>query len=154
MPDHEPDQRADQGADQELQQLAVDLLMCTARLIRLAGRRSGSDVPTALVRVLAQLDQLGSLRITELAAADRCSQPTMTNLVQRLAERGWVDRTPDADDARAVRVAINPAGARALAEQRTLAAAGLTPELRRLSPEQLRQLTEGLAVLRALLDPT
>ena len=69
-------------------------------------------MPRALARTLSVVNELGEPRISDLAAADRISQPTATTLVQKLEERGWVQRTTDPRDARAVRITITEAGVR------------------------------------------
>jgi DNA-binding MarR family transcriptional regulator len=137
-----------------IDQLAIELLVLSARFARLASRESTSTIPRALWRTLAQLDELGPLRVSELAAASHVSQPTATSLVQRLGERGWVERRPDPDDARAVRVRISRAGRRALQQNRTVAAAAVRGRLERLDDANRKALADGLAALRLVLaDP-
>ncbi len=81
------------------------------------------------------------VRIGELNRHVLLSQPALSRLVDRLAERGMVERKPDPADGRAIRLALTDAG-RVLQRQvglrhgRSVAramAAGLTPgELRQL----------------------
>jgi DNA-binding MarR family transcriptional regulator len=132
-------------------QLAIELLVLSARFARLASRESTSTMPRALWRTLAQLDELGPLRVSELAAVSHVSQPTATSLVQRLGERGWVERRPDPGDARAVRVRISRAGRRALQQNRTVAAAAVRGRLERLEDADRQALAHGLAALRLVL---
>ena len=59
------------------------------------------------------LDRLaggGPHRITELAAAERVSQPGMTGLVARMAAAGLVERRRDPADGRAVLVTVTGSG--------------------------------------------
>src|SRR5690349_23631763 len=91
-------------------ELAVELLVTSARFTRFAARETPTAMPRALWRSLAQLEDLGPTRVSDLAAADRVSQPTATAVVQKLVERGWVQRLADPADARAVRVTITDAG--------------------------------------------
>src|SRR3954465_3071232 len=121
-------------------ELAVHLLVVSARFTRLAARETPSAIPRALWRALAQLEELGPTRVSDLAAADRVSQPTATAVVQKLVERGWVQRCPDPPAARAVHVTITDAGRDALAQTRDAAADALAPRLTRLDPEGLRTL--------------
>src|SRR4051794_2663190 len=132
--------------------LAVDLVVASSRLIRLAARDSASSVPRALARALAVVRDLGEPRIGDIAAVDRISQPTATNLVQKLEERGWVERAADPDDARAVRIRITPAGLEAQQEFRQAAADALAPRLGDLDAAELRQLADGVRVLSSLLE--
>ena len=48
-------------------------------------------------------------RITDLAELEGLAQPTMTLLVQRLEQRGWVERKRDSDDGRVVLVSLTDA---------------------------------------------
>src|SRR5919112_3495241 len=125
-------------------ELAVHLLVVSARFTRLAARETPSAIPRALWRALAQLEELGPTRVSDLAAADRVSQPTATTLVQKLVERGWAQRCTDPMDARAVRVTITDAGRAALTETRDAAAEALMPRLGRLDPDSLRTLAAGV----------
>ncbi len=133
-------------------QLAIDLLVLSARFTRLASRESTSSIPRALWRTLAQLEELGPVRVSELAAASHVSQPTATSLLQRMGERGWVDRRPDADDARAVQVRISATGRRALAHNRKVAATAMVSRLERLDDASRQALADGLTALRLVLD--
>ena len=132
--------------------LAVELLVTSARFTRLAARETPTAMPRALWRALAQLEDLGPTRVSDLAAADRVSQPTATAVVQKLVEGGWVRRCPDLTDARAVRVTITDAGRDALAQTRDAAADALTPRLARLDPDTLRTLAAGIEALCLVLE--
>jgi DNA-binding MarR family transcriptional regulator len=133
-------------------QLAIELLVTSARFTRLAAQETPSGMPRALWRALAQLEDLGPTRVSELAAADRVSQPTATTLVQKLVERGWAARCTDPLDARAVRVTMTEAGRTALAETRDAAADALLPRLSRLDPDSLRTLAAGIEALCLVLE--
>src|SRR5919204_1032838 len=90
--------------------LGVELLGVVARLNRLATQRTRLPLPWAQARLLSTIEDQGAARISELAALDHCSQPTMTMQVRRLEDAGLVTRTADPADARAVLIAITPAG--------------------------------------------
>ena len=90
--------------------VANDLLRAAARLSRWASRLASFDVPFAQARLLALLDELGPARVSVLAEADHCSQPTMTTALQRLESSGWAQRAPDPSDARASLLSLTPAG--------------------------------------------
>lgn len=132
--------------------LAVELVVSSSRLIRLAARESQSSVPRALARALAVIRDLGEPRIGDIAAADRISQPTATTLVQKLQERGWVERTADPADARAVRIRVTPAGLVAQRNFRQAAAQALAPRLDALDADELERLADGVRILSSLLD--
>lgn len=78
-----------------------------------------------------------------LAGALGLSQSGAVHLVDRLVAKGWVRRTPDPDDGRAVRLRLTPAGRR-------------TAEVLRAAREEgIRELLDGLAPgeREALLSP-
>src|SRR5215208_5395823 len=63
-------------------------------------------------RVLATLHDSEPLTIGQLANEVLSKQPTVTKLVQRMAEQGWVALRADASDQRCTRVAASAAGKR------------------------------------------
>jgi DNA-binding MarR family transcriptional regulator len=138
--------------DDQLTELAVDLLVTSARFARLATRETRATIPHALWRALSQIDELGPLRISELAQADRCSQPTATTTVQRLEQRGWVRRATDPDDSRAVRISVTDAGRAELETNRRTAGEHLARRMARLSPDQRAALAAGVRALHDLID--
>ena len=82
----------------------------------------------------------GPQRITDLGQHLLLSQPGLSRLVERLTERGLVERAGDPADGRAVRVALTEAG-RAL--QRQIGrehARDVTVAMSPLSPAELEQL--------------
>jgi len=136
----------------EPRQLAIELLVTSARFTRLAACETPTAMPRALWRALAQLEDLGPARVSDLALADRVSQPTATTLVQKLVGRGWAERCTDPMDARAVRVTITDAGRDALAQTRDAAADALLPRLARLDHDTLCTLAAGIGALCRVLE--
>ncbi|WP_392543398.1 MarR family winged helix-turn-helix transcriptional regulator [Oryzobacter telluris] len=133
--------------------LADELLRGAARLSRWATRTADLGMPWAQARVLALVDELGPTRVTTLAAADDCSQPSMTTTVQRLEALGLVTRTPDPADARATLVTLTVEGADRLTRLRRARGAALTPVLARVAPDETR-LRDAVALLTELLEAT
>jgi DNA-binding MarR family transcriptional regulator len=76
------------------------------------------DLSLTAVAVLGSLDRSGPERITTLAAAEGVSQPSMTQLMQRLEQRGLVTRTSDPSDGRVALVSVTAEGHAALAARR------------------------------------
>ncbi|PUA81018.1 MarR family winged helix-turn-helix transcriptional regulator [Nocardioides currus] len=132
----------------ETLRLSSDLVVHAARLVRAARRTSIQD--GAGVRVLSLLDQLGPATVTALAAADRSSQPTMSGAVAALAEKGWVEKRPHPDDARASLVHVTPAGAAALSDVRRAHATAVADRLA-TTDHTTSDLATAVAVLRDLL---
>jgi DNA-binding MarR family transcriptional regulator len=110
-------------------------------LVRLIDGPSRSQHAT-----LARLDHQGPQRITALAAAERIAQPSMTALVSRLEKAGWVVRSPDADDRRAVVVSLTQAGCAELERLRDARTRVLADRLGKLTPAERRTLAAALPV--------
>jgi DNA-binding MarR family transcriptional regulator len=104
--------------------------------------------------VLRRLDDNGPMRITDLAAAERVTQPTMTTLVARLAQENLVSKTRDASDARAVLVELTDAGRAQLATVRADRAAALQDRLDRLDDDARLALVAALPALDQLIAAT
>ncbi|KLO28539.1 MarR family transcriptional regulator [Mycolicibacter heraklionensis] len=131
--------------------LGADLLSVVSRLNRLATQRVALPIPGAQARLLSTIEDLDVARISDLAAVDHCSQPTMTTQVRRLEDAGLTTRTPDPLDARAVLIRITDKGVETMARVRQDRAAALDPELDRLSPEDRRTLADAVEVLHRFL---
>jgi len=136
--------------DTDLTQLGVDMVVASARVTRMASR-DVSALPHAAMRLLGRLDELGPTRISELAKADRCSQPTMSNLVQRQEEQGWVRREADPADSRASLISLTDAGYAELQRARQEAGAAIATRLRQLPATDLTTLEAAVAVMRKIL---
>jgi len=93
----------------------------------------------------------GARRITELAAEERVTQPAVTLLVNRLAERGWVERIPDPSDGRAVLVSLTPAGGEAFERLRAEYRALLHEEMASLDDAEVETLASAVEILDKLI---
>src|SRR4051794_18293629 len=103
---------------ERIERVAADLLPNASLLTRLLLKRARSEISRTEGSVLRMLDD-APRRITELADLEGLAQPTMTLLVKRLEERGWVQRERLADDGRVALISLAPAGREALDEFRT-----------------------------------
>jgi len=136
------------GVSDDLPDLASELVVLAARLTRAVRREV--DHPAG-VRALSLLDEHGPAGVTALAAADRCSQPTMTATLRTLREQGLVDRQPHPTDGRAHVVALTDSGRAELARIRQANAALVMARLAdtRHSAEEV---ATAVHVLRDVLD--
>ena len=125
-------------------------MVAVARLTRLASR-DVSSLPHAAMRLMGRLDELGPSRISDLAKADRCSQPTMSNLVQRQEENGWVRREPDPADSRASLISLTDAGRAELDQARLEAGAAIAARLSQLPATDLATLEAAVTVMHSIL---
>lgn len=100
-------------------------------------------------RVLACLVDRDGLMITHLAELALMEQSRMTRIIDQMHNRGLVERAPDADDKRRVRVQLTQAG-RTLAE--TLVTEARAHEAELLSRLKGTDAGEVKQVLRAILS--
>ena len=101
--------------------------------------------------VLNHLARLGECNPLELARAFRVTKGAMTNTLQRLDARGFVDIRPDPRDGRAKLVAITPAGR----DARRAASKALTTHFGDVSgipSEEIELALPFLSALRVLLS--
>lgn len=132
--------------------LGADLLAVVARINRLANQRIELPLPFAQARLLSTIEDQGYTRISDLAALDHCSQPTMTTQVRRLEDAGLVTRAEDPGDARAVLIGITDEGRQILSRVRADRSAAINPYLEHLDNAERTALVDAIRVLRALLD--
>lgn len=74
------------------------------------------DVSVTQCYALEVLVERGALRSVALTEALKLDKSTTSRVVDALVRKGYVEKTPDADDARAVSLRVTPAG-RALYER-------------------------------------
>src|ERR1700730_7622585 len=101
---------ADSERAERLDYIAEHLPSRAAILVRLLIKQVRcSEVSRTEMEVLSILKE-GPRRITELSELVGIAQPTMTLLVKRLEEKGWVQREGLPDDGRVVMVSLTAAG--------------------------------------------
>jgi DNA-binding MarR family transcriptional regulator len=135
----------------QLDEIAEALPQRSSALSRLFLTRTSVSVSRTEVGVLRVL-QAGPRRITELAAEERVTQPAITLLVNRLAERGWVEREPDPSDRRAVLVSLTPEGEEVFGRLRAEYRALLHEEMASLEDSEVETLAAAVSILDKLID--
>jgi DNA-binding MarR family transcriptional regulator len=130
--------------------VAGSLAPAASRVTRLLLRRAPQRISRSDTGVLSALSA-GPRRITELADLEGHAQPTMTLLVKRLEERGWVARRRDPDDGRVVLVALTEAGTAALEDIRAAYRTVMRNLLVALSDEEVAALLTATEALETLI---
>jgi DNA-binding MarR family transcriptional regulator len=129
----------------DLSQPATDIVELVSLVIR--GVSDNRDLSLTAVAALGSLDRRGPQRITTMAATEGVSQPSMTQLVQRLEQRGLVMRTSDPSDGRVALVSLTEQGRAALAARRQRNARRIAELLADLPDQDVQALTEALAAV-------
>lgn len=135
--------------DAGTERLVQDLMPRISQLTRLVVKQARATISRSEGAILSTLSG-GSRRVTELAEVEGLAQPTITILIKRLEENGWVTRARDAEDGRAVLVSLTPAGTVALEQFRAQYREVLREHLEALSDEQVEALADALEALDAL----
>jgi DNA-binding MarR family transcriptional regulator len=137
--------------DEDLHALGEDLITTSARVVRWVPKTSTFTLSLAAARILARLNDNGPTRISELAVAERCSQPTITNHIKRMEASGFVERRADPRDARAWMIGLTPRGMEELRALRDSLGTGVEPYLAKLSRRDLKALREGVEAMHRLM---
>ena len=137
---------------ERLDYVAEHLLSRAAVLVRLLVKQVRSrEISRTEMEVLSILRD-GPRKITELTELEGIAQPTMTLLVKRVQEKGWVQREGLPEDGRVVMISLTQAGSAAQAEFRAQFLAALRADLRELSDQQLEDLSAATEILSAFVD--
>ncbi len=135
-------------------QLGDELLRLIARLNRWSSRHADTDLPLGQLRLLSLIDESGAARIGELAVAEGCTQPGMTQQVKRLEKLQLVKRHPDPTDARATLISVTNSGHQRLNTARKARAVAVAPIIGQLDTASLDDLQKALDTLSQLLTLT
>lgn len=117
--------------------------------IRYLSDRSGLTLAAGFV--LNRLHREGPSRLTALAAKEGVSQPSMTQLIQRMERNDLVTRLPDPEDGRVALVAITEAGVRILDARRHVRRDRLTELMITLTADEARALALAAEVALPIL---
>jgi DNA-binding MarR family transcriptional regulator len=143
------------GPDEAVAELAARLRLAVARVHRRARQAAlvdGDDLTASRLAALATVEKYGPLTLGELAAMEQVQPPSMTRIVGRLEQQGYVTREVDADDRRVARVAITPDGASVLAVNRTRRTAFLAQRVERFTDAERVQLAAAIPLLERILE--
>jgi DNA-binding MarR family transcriptional regulator len=132
--------------------VAEHLLSRAALLVRLLVKQVRSrEISRTEMEVLSILTE-GPRKITELTELAGIAQPTMTLLVKRLQEKGWVRREGLPEDGRVVMISITKAGSAAQEKFRAQFLAALRADLQGLTDQQLEELSAATETLSSFVD--
>lgn len=110
-----------------------------------AQRLLGHGVSLAQLQLLQMLEAHGELTMTQVAEVIDVSMSNATGLIDRMAERGLVERHRSEADRRVVHVHITPGGRDVLADMDAIREDPLRAVLARLDDTQLARLAEAAA---------
>ncbi len=132
--------------------VAEHLLSRAALLVRLLVKQVRSkEISRTEMEALSILTE-GPRKVTELTELTGIAQPTMTLLVKRLQEKGWVRREGLPDDGRVAMISLTKAGSTAQETFRAQFLAALRADLQGLTDQQLKELSAATETLSSFVD--
>jgi DNA-binding MarR family transcriptional regulator len=137
--------------NKQLDEIAEALPQRAGALLRLFLTRTSVPVSRIEAGVLWALS-VRPHRITELAARERVTQPAITLLVNRLAERGWVERHGHPGDGRVVMVELTPDGREVHKRLRSEYRALLHEDMATLPDADVTTLSKAIEILDGLIE--
>lgn len=111
-------------------------------------------VSMAQLNILYTLHRSGEMPMSRLADLLNVSLSNATGLIDRLEERGYLERTRVPEDRRVVIVRLTPIGVQMLDEQDAMTDDLLRTVLGRLRPHQLVTVAQATSDLRAAVEAT
>jgi DNA-binding MarR family transcriptional regulator len=124
----------------------------THRIGLYIGRAPGVAVSQAEAHILAHLAGAVDCTISELHQAFAHKRSTLTSILDRLAERGFVVRESDARDRRTFRVRLTPNGAKAAKKVSAWLERLERAVLARLTAAELRAFTKVVNIVQELAE--
>jgi DNA-binding MarR family transcriptional regulator len=131
--------------------LAIELrtaVMRTSRRLRVEA--TGDVITPGQYTVLAQLNGNGPTTLRELAEREHVQAPSMTRIVNALADQGFVSRAANPDDGRQVRVDVTDAGRAVLAEARNQRTAWLARRVAGLNEDDRLILSRAAHIMQEM----
>jgi DNA-binding MarR family transcriptional regulator len=150
--ERKPEMGTPKARSDETVEILLDLSRLIRNLTRLTGGADVVPVMTATQRIaLFEVGDGGPLRLNDLAERMGVSAPTASRSVDALHELGLVERVPDPDDRRALRIDLSAAGRKLLAERKAKAEEAFAPAVAALSDAEretfsrlLRRMTRAM----------
>jgi DNA-binding MarR family transcriptional regulator len=139
----------------DVAELASNLRLAVARLsrrIRQETAIAGDALTSSTQAALASIEGLGPITLGELATVEQVQPPTMSRIVARLEELGYVVRVVDPADRRVARSTITETGRDLLALGRTRKDAYFALRVATLTEDERSCLARALPLLERLHD--
>lgn len=131
--------------------LAHDLRIACMRVARRVRFDADNTIAPHHFSVLVRLHEKPRT-LGELAAIEQVSAPSMSRSVGQLAELGYVERAPDPDDGRLVRLSLTPDGRRVLEREREHRDAWMAARLEGLSERDRTLLRRATDLVEGILE--
>lgn len=134
-----------------------EVLVYLRRIIHatdLQSRRIAKDCGLTIpqVMVLNSIDQLGDVTVKRISDEVSLSQATVTTILNRLEDRGLLERVRNSDDKRIVNARLTPTGKAALAASPPLLHESFIQRFERLSKQEKASILAALKSVAGMMD--
>lgn len=119
---------------------------------RLRHQQPGDGLSATEVAVLGRVFRDGPLTPGQLARAEHVQPPSMTRIVERLTDRGYLRREPHPDDGRQVLISHTESGQAFIDHTRALRTRWLAEHFERLTAEDQRAIVTAVPALSRLAE--
>ena len=131
----------------------MTVIPAVTRFLRAELRQHGQpNFSLSQLRVLYFLNRKPQSSLSEVADYLDVTRPTMSAMIERLVQRGFVQRVDDPQERRRVILTLTHNGTAELEKVYGATLASVAGHLEGLSEEQLHQLMAGLSVLERLFS--
>jgi DNA-binding MarR family transcriptional regulator len=146
---------SDADADELIDEIIADFKRTTwAMKCAMSERLVRLGVSMAQFHIAVTLQRNGVMTMGRLADLLGVSLSNASGLIDRLEERGFVERTRVPEDRRIVMVRVTDTGARLIEQNDALSDELMRDVLGRLSPDELPAIARATADVRAALEAT
>jgi DNA-binding MarR family transcriptional regulator len=121
------------------------------RLSRRLRKRADLDMTASQISALTTIERHGELRLGELGRLEQVGKSTMTRLVSKLEDAGYIHRWVDPNDGRGYLVKLTDHGATVLSAARSRQEAYLLRQFNALGADDKAALLAAVAPLEKML---
>lgn len=132
---------------QDLDRLRVVLI----RIARRIRSRAQGDLSPSQLAVLGTVISHQPITNRRIAEIEHVRPPTTTRIVDTLERANFVERTPDPDDRRCIRVTVTPEGHAYADQVRAAGRTWLAEQMESLDDDDVRSIESALPALERLL---
>lgn len=137
--------------DAVAQNMFYALPLIKKRLLHMNAVQQEHGTPLSHVQVLAMLQDVGTMSVSEISRRLGIAKPNITPLVDRLFECGYIDRQHDESDRRVVNIVLLPAGEEKLTAIRRTISVQIQKQVEHLPASEFRELNNSLnSIVRIL----
>lgn len=144
-------------AKQTPEQCAVEIVSVVPQVVRFLRsqmRQGDASLSLSQLRVLNYLKRCPQASLTDVSEYLDVTRATMSATIERLVQRGLVERIEDPQERRRVLLSLTPTGEQQLQQVLQRTRSQVAQKLDNFSDEQLQQLLQGLWLLRQAFEET